>query len=134
MRPDEFQTIRTVVAYRLLGLTPTYIAGQTGLSDTAVKKLLSAYGAVEMRGRRHWWRGRYAISSETHARLKLPKYIPLSVDKAGGPIAHSDAWMAITSDSPVISVAGRPMLFSFDGPPIEPFHPSQGFDGAPPTD
>jgi hypothetical protein len=62
MTETEFPAIRTVLAFRLIGLMPTFIAAQTGIGITAVKRILRQHGSVPPRGpRAHHWIGPYSI-------------------------------------------------------------------------
>jgi hypothetical protein len=135
MTEHEWHTIRTVVAFRLIGLMPTFIAAQVGISERAVQHILLNHGNVARRGRGYWWRGPYSVSPETHARLQLPAYIPLSVEAASCTIRQQMGWMALTRDAPVLRMEdGRRMLYSGEHEPAEPFYPDQGFRGQPPSD
>ena len=129
MTEAEFDMIRTVLGFRLIGLPPSYVAYATRIKQAAVKRILLAHGDVPFRGRGRHWRGPFSITPEKRRWLSLPPYIPLSVDGSSSRVENGVAWMALTKDTPVIRMPdGSRKLYGGD----EPFHRSQGFNKPPP--
>lgn len=127
MTDAQWQTVRTVLAFRLINLPPSYIAGQLGISTKAVQRILLDHGNVERRGNRRMWRRSFSVTDDVRAEFKLPDYIHSHSDGACYHITNRTAWSVLTKDAPHVTMPdGRRMLHTFDGPPVEPFYPSQG--------
>lgn len=120
---QEFHAARQIVAFRLLGLSVSSVAAYCGVSESAVKRTLLKYGNVPPRGRGHHWRGVFSISEETAAQLRLPPYIPHSVDGVLR-IACNAPYMILTHDMPITIVDGKRRPISGD----DPFYVDQGLD------
>ncbi len=126
MTPDEFQTVRTVLAFRLQGLPVSYIAHQVGIPTKAVQRILDEFGNVERNGNRYRWSGVFSISEETHRHLKMPAYVPLSVERGNlCKFPTSTLWAAITRDAIVVAIGGGKGILGIDGV-AEGFYPEQG--------
>lgn len=96
-----FDLIRTVVSYRLIGLTPSSVAYNSEVSEQAVKRILQRTGKIQTDScGRPRWKGSYSITTAKHLWLALPPYIPLWIEKAG-PIQNMTAWGMITRNTPV---------------------------------
>lgn len=126
MTADEFQTIRTVLAFRLQGLPVSYIAHQVGIPAKAVQHILIDFGNVERRTNRYLWSRSFAITEEMHRRFKMPAYVPLSVERGNlHSFPTSTLWAAITRDAIVVAVGDGKGILGIDGV-AEGFYPEQG--------
>ena len=126
MTDAELDLIRTVVAYRLIGLPVSYIAPNTRITQAAVKRILLRYGDVPPRGpRARHWKGAYEITLERHKWFAFPDYIPLHIDGVSFQITNHSAWKAMTRDD--IYIRGEDgSLRSWGDGKSQPFHKADG--------